>query len=338
MKVISQLIQHFWQRQALTQDQVEYLVNQGFVRATDLPGFVPSAPADKQPSSFKFKKPVPPPHPLEGVEERLRSKGAGRKPRGRSVAASLSEKDLVRSVERLLEARADALESLRRWAEPLGRCGSWVDAAHRVRQTSAARLLDHLNRSLKKNSVPLGTLWTALDIEPLHRLIDAEDARGSAPRAFRAALTNDGPLAAPHVFLLKHEPIAAAKALATAHRRLADTIHRLYESQPKVIATGLANGNHPIVFWSLVLLYNACRKPIDGPMKPRREYALSSWPSQPVWNQAWTQVRSWQPARAQQLLDLCYAAQTTPKTLNPLECQRSMHCPLEWRAPDNEQP
>jgi hypothetical protein len=337
VKVISQLIQHFWQRQALTQDQVEYLVNQGFVRAVDLPGFAPSTPADKQPSSFKFKKPVPPPHPLEGVEEQLRSKSAGRRSRGKSAAVGLSEKDLVRAVECLLDQRAAALESFRRWTEPLGRSDSWIDAAHRVRQTSAARLLDHLGRSLKRNAVPLGTLWNALDVEPLHTLIDAEDVRGSVPRAFRAALTNDGPLAAPHVFLLKHEPIAAAKALAAAHRRLASALHRLHDAQPKTIATALANGNHPVIFWSLVLLYNARRKPIDGPMKPRREYRLPSWPSQPVWNQAWTLVRTWQPAQAQQLLECCYTSQQTSRALNPLECQRSMHCPIEWRAPDNDQ-
>ena len=39
MKVITQLIRHFWQRGALSYDQAEYLLDQGFARMADLPGF-----------------------------------------------------------------------------------------------------------------------------------------------------------------------------------------------------------------------------------------------------------------------------------------------------------
>ena len=38
MRVIEQLVHHFWARGALTRDQAQFLVNHGFARAADLPG------------------------------------------------------------------------------------------------------------------------------------------------------------------------------------------------------------------------------------------------------------------------------------------------------------
>ena len=64
---------------SMSEVQAEYLVSQGFVRAADLPGFNFSVPAEKQPSSFKFKKPMPPAHPQEHVEERLTGRGPTKK-------------------------------------------------------------------------------------------------------------------------------------------------------------------------------------------------------------------------------------------------------------------
>ena len=41
MKVITQLIKHFWERGALLAAEIEYLVRHGFVRVRDLPGYEP---------------------------------------------------------------------------------------------------------------------------------------------------------------------------------------------------------------------------------------------------------------------------------------------------------
>lgn len=333
MKVITQLVQHFWQRNALTADQAEYLVNQGFVRASDLPGFEYAEPSDKQPSSFKFKVPVKPPHPLEGDEEKLRAKGPSKRGRGKAAIKSLSEKDLAKLVEKEFASRAAALESLRRWAVPLGKADTWDEAAVRVRQAADARVLDVLRQSLRRNTIDLKTLWTALDIEPLHQLIDDEEVHVALPRAFRAALTTDGPLAAPHVFLLKHGPIVAAKSLGEAQRRIAAAVFRLNHAEPKTISTALANGNHPVVYWSLVLVYCARRRPMNGPTRLRKEYAVSELPPQPIWNQAWTVARHAEPAAVTALLEQCYPLDKRLESLKPLECELTLHCPLDWRAP-----
>ena len=336
MKVITQLVQHFWQRNALTADQAEYLVNQGFVRATDLPGFEPSTPIETgadQPSSFKFKVPVKPPHPLESDEEKLRAKGPSKRGRGKSAVKSLTEKDLARLVEKELANRSDALERFRRWAAPLGPVGTWDEATVRVRQAADARVFDVLRQSLRRNAIDLRTLWTALDIEPLHQLIDNEDVHVALPRAFRAALTTDGPLAAPHVFLLKHGPIVAAKSLAEAQRRVAAAIFRLNDAEPKTISSALSAGNQPVVYWSLVLVYSARRRPVAGPTKLRKEYAVQELPPQPIWNQAWTAARRAEPAAIPALLERCYPPDKRLESLKPLECELTLHCPLEWRAP-----
>lgn len=336
MKVITQLVQHFWQRNALTADQAEYLVNQGFVRAADLPGFEPSAPAvvgADQPSSFKFKVPVKPPHPLESDEEKLRAKGPSKRGRGKAAAKTLTEKGLARLVEKEFAGRAAALESLRRWATLLGKAATWDEATVRIRQAAEARLFDRLRQSLRGNAIDLKTLWTALDIEPLHRLIDNEEVHVALPRAFRAVLTTDGPLAAPHVFLLKHGPIAAAKSLGEAQRRIAATVFRLHDAEPKTISLALAHGNHPIVYWSLVLVHSARRRPLAGPTRVRREYAVPELPPQPIWNQAWTVARHAEPAAVSSLLEQCYPPDKRLKSLKPLECELTLHCPLDWRAP-----
>src|SRR5205085_2258983 len=44
MRVIEQLVQHFWARGALTRDEALYLVGHGFVREADLPGLVERPP------------------------------------------------------------------------------------------------------------------------------------------------------------------------------------------------------------------------------------------------------------------------------------------------------
>ena len=45
MKVIQQLIGHFWERGALTPEEAHYLVEHGFIRAEELEGYGPWAQA-----------------------------------------------------------------------------------------------------------------------------------------------------------------------------------------------------------------------------------------------------------------------------------------------------
>src|SRR5437870_1095207 len=170
MKVITQLVQHFWSRQALSAAQAEYLVSQGFVRAADLPGFEMSIPSEKQPSSFKFKKPMPP-YAHEHVADQLESRGPSKRQRAgkagalkrgpgtKAARAAHTEKELAKLVEAVFVDRAVALEAFRRWAAPLGPADDWVQAAVHVRQARDDQILDTLAKAIRKKTVALGDLW-----------------------------------------------------------------------------------------------------------------------------------------------------------------------------------
>jgi hypothetical protein len=335
MKVITQLVQHFWSRQALSEAQAEYLVSQGFVRAGDLPGFTYSVPADKQPSSFKFKKPLAPPHPKEHVQEELEGRGPTKKARsGKSKGQPLTEKELVKQVESVYADRAELLERFRRWATALGPAADWVAAAVRMRKAAQSQALAALVQAARKRIVSLSDLWSATDIEPLHALVDSPDLRGPVTRAFRLLLTTDGALPPPYAALLKHDALAAAKNLATAHRRLIGTIGQLHDQHPNVLADALGHGNHPVVFWGLTLLYNARRKPLTAPIRPKREYGPISLPSADVWRQAWTIALALDEPNVAGLLMACFKDHPEPTKRDPRLCQFPFHCPLDWRAPN----
>lgn len=336
MKVITQLVQHFWSRQALSDAQAQYLVSQGFVRAGDLPGFEFTVPVEKDPSSFKFKK--PPYQARRGDSEQDRQdkqadRASPKKGRGKPKGKALDEKELAKSVQAEFDRRVKFLEAFRRWAEPFGKAGDWVGATVKVRQASDADLLDNLAKSIRKQSITLGDLWTALDLEPLHALVDAADVRGNVPRAFRALLTTDRLLPAQYTFLLKQPALEAAKNLATAHRRLCYSLRQLLDGQPKTVATALANAIHPVVFWGMVLLYNARRRPIDAPQQPKKEYEASSLPAATIWRQAWTAALEMDEPAVTQLLIESYKDEQVRKKREPSATARPLLCPLDWRLP-----
>ena len=58
MRVIEQLVQHFWARGALTREEALYLVRHGFVREADLAGLVdqPAEPVAEEESAGASRK------------------------------------------------------------------------------------------------------------------------------------------------------------------------------------------------------------------------------------------------------------------------------------------
>src|SRR5262245_8312339 len=113
MKVITQLIKHFWQRGALTPAEIDYLVQHGFIRSRDLPGYSPppEEPAAAVPP-LSIIGTVSPASPLDSVEDSLvrrRPKRGGRaQPRGRVVEI----KELCARVAAELARRQAALGTL----------------------------------------------------------------------------------------------------------------------------------------------------------------------------------------------------------------------------------
>jgi hypothetical protein len=268
---------------------------------------------------------------LEHVEDQLRARGPSKRGRGKPKGKILSEEDLAKSVAATFEKRGQALESFRRWASPLGQSRDWIDAAVHLRQTTPDRLADLLARSIRKQSVALSELWEALDLETLHAFLDGPDIRGPAPRAFRLLLTTDGPLPAPHTFLLKQPALEAAKSLATAHRRFRTTLLRLYEKEPKLISLALKHNSHPVVFWGLTLLYNSRRKPLGGALRPAREYGPLPLPASPIWRQAWTVALAMDQPAVTALLVASYQNEQDQRKREPQPCTFSFYCPLDWK-------
>jgi hypothetical protein len=107
MKVITQLIRHFWQRGALSPEQAEYLLDQGFARLADLPGYQPPPEADTPAVATAT---IEPPTVLEELGEQLhrpRRRGGGG-PKG----AVPKESDLRLWLNKQFARRSRALSSL----------------------------------------------------------------------------------------------------------------------------------------------------------------------------------------------------------------------------------
>ena len=107
MKVLNQLIQHFWDRGALSLDQAHYLVEHGFVKAADLDNYVPRPPEPEEADAAMAAEPVEVllPDEWDQREEVLVEKPAGKK-RGKA-APKLPEYDLARLRDGVVAALAE---------------------------------------------------------------------------------------------------------------------------------------------------------------------------------------------------------------------------------------
>src|SRR5437016_8219712 len=92
MRVIEQLVQHFWARGAITRDEALYLVKHGFVREGDLPGLVEGEQSPDSSAAPSMSKRELGDHwraledeqarQVEQLEDELTGRNAGSKKRG----------------------------------------------------------------------------------------------------------------------------------------------------------------------------------------------------------------------------------------------------------------
>ena len=184
MKVITQLIRHFWARGALSHEQAEYLLDQGFARLTDLPGFVPVEPVEVPREEVAVLAAQPLELTAEVLERPRRKTG-----RGGPKGVVPEEEDLRIWLRKQFAARARALPSLVRLGECFGPCATWQDGAIRIRQAKPPRLAKRLAESLQARAVGLGNLWRAIDLEPFYTRMEDASLRGPTVRAFRTLLS-----------------------------------------------------------------------------------------------------------------------------------------------------
>src|SRR5262249_41214832 len=115
MKVVTQMIHHFWERGALSAEQVKHLVRHGFVQAEDLAGFNGRAASEAQATEFELE--------LDAIAENLTrsaTKRRGGKSRKRGRVVSLS--GLGDRIRYEFDRRADWWPAVIELAREFGPC------------------------------------------------------------------------------------------------------------------------------------------------------------------------------------------------------------------------
>ncbi|MDX1948152.1 MAG: hypothetical protein SFU86_22370 [Pirellulaceae bacterium] len=332
MKVITQLVKHFWQRGALGSADMEYLLRHGFVRMRDLPGYAPPAEEAPNVDDTWIEHEIEPPGELEQVEEALlrRRRKAGK---GAAKRPAIEIDELRARVRAELARREPALTRLVALAagQPTS---DWRAAAQALRQPSA-RLQEALARALRGGTLTLRDCWLALDMEPFHRLLPDEELRGRAARAYAALLIAHQPgQLGKYAWILQSDEMQALSNLRIGHGLFLGGLGRMYKSNVRVLTRALDRGSDPVMVWSLVLLHNAHRARFD-PRDSRvlREYGPVSRPSDALWQQAWTAALRMDHRRLTEFLVLCYQDGQERADRPTQAMTRDLYCPDGWRLP-----
>src|SRR5205823_7589066 len=111
-----------------------------------------------------------------------------------------------------LEARAAELEAFRDFAARFGAADTWVEAAVAARQAPDDRFAAELAKALRPKAATLRALWDALDVEPLHAVVDDPALHGPVVRAYRLLLTAERAMPGRHGFLLKRPALQAVRS------------------------------------------------------------------------------------------------------------------------------
>lgn len=280
MRVIEQLVHHFWARGALTREDAAFLVKHGFAREADLPGLAPEqAPAD--PLETIIEEALALEHELreeadtsaadvkareaEELEDELVGRNAGsrksggkkKKPTGHDLAPAVAA----------LGAHFAAREPYPALCElgcRLKPCATWRDAARAVSAARPEALETALVGLLAARPRALGELWFWFDLEPLFDWTD--DAENAGPVAdglsklLRAdTLARVGRLGQ----LLKAAEVQSLLDLLPARRAFLNLLPVLYHAHfPKlgqwlVPPAGAAAKGWPALPWAFVIVYNA---------------------------------------------------------------------------------
>ena len=336
MKVITQLIRHFWQRAALTAEEIDYLVRHGFVRQRDLPGYHASASnmAQQEVPSLLFSEPIGPPDALEQYEEQLvrrSSRGQKAKP---SRGKVLEAKDLCQRVKRELRRRSKAMSTLVELADRLQPCDQWQEAAIVLRRAAQKRFDKVLASTLRSSESSLRGVWRAVDIEPFHQLIEDAEVRGPSAQAFVALLVarNRASLGK-YGWLLKYDEMQTVINLRVVHRQLLMALNRLYRHDVRLLTRTLDAGCDAVPFWALVLLHNANRLASARSGSRVREYGLDWLPHEEIWQNAWTEALVMDRRRVTSLLVEFYRDQRDLRRRPQSDYQ--LQCPAGWHVPDD---
>ena len=245
MKVISELIEYFVGRGALSRDQLAQLHRLGFYAEAELEHDEP-----------------PPLHADDLTDEEDRYRIAPvRRPKGKGghapKAANLSEDALQsRLAERLAES-AEALQALHPLARRIDLQVTVDGAPMAIRNASDDELLAALRRSFETRDPPIDRLWDAISDSGYREIA----GQGPVARAYQAILKSDDHTErGQHAWLLRHPNVRRAYNLARAQRRLTAAAGRLYREDPELMRRAIARDYHEIAWLAYLILYNAPRR------------------------------------------------------------------------------
>ena len=351
MRVIEQLVHHFWARGALTREEAQFLVDHGFARECDLPGLVgpereidPEAyePPASDPDEDYFREQAQEAirraadvkaRAAEELEDELVGRNAGsrkaggkkKKPTGHNLAPA------VAALAAHFAAR-EPYPALFELGDRLQPCADWRDAAGAVASARSEALETALVGLLNARPRALGELWFWFDLEPLFDWAEDEENAGPVAEGLSKLMRADtlarvGRLGQ----LLKAAEVQALLDLLPARRAFLNLLPMLYHAHfPKlgqwlVPPSGEAVKCWLSLPWSFVIVYNARQGTADG---PPMGYPLDPNAVSPhLMKQALATALGQAPVAVCGLLaELRDRDDTSPKFA------RKLHCPYTWRV------
>jgi hypothetical protein len=301
VKVLQQLIQHFWMRGVLSDDQAHYLVESGFIRPRDLEDYEPRPEEDRARSSVEqtFPTELFQPDELERTEEELTERQVRRKgERSAPKVPELKVEELAEQLRLALAARSSSLGALCELASRIQPCWEPGEAAILLRQLDEATFNAILLNGIRTRSSLLAELWEAVDLEPFH-VVASSGAKGRVIGAFQAILRATGPEQwGPAGWLLQVAEMQTVTNLLAVRRRMLPALVWLYDHHWNALSRCMQKPARPLRSWrplghGLVLLYNArghaVRQKVPG-------YALNNQSLWEDWHEAWTVAMAFDPA------------------------------------------
>ena len=296
MKVLQQLIQHFWLRGVLAVEQAHYLVESGFIRPGDLENYEPRLQEDEGDSiADRLPTEIYLPDELERTEEELsvrpvRRKGAKTTPK----ATDLTMAELEQQLRAVLAARSSSLPALVELSSHYQPCSDQRAAVVLLRQLDERTFSKVLLDGVRARAGLLAELWDGVDAEPFH-LTAALTARGRVAGAFRVMLRAATPQDwAPAAWLLQVVEVQTITNLLAVRRRLLPGLVGLYDQHRSALARCLQRPARSLRSWrplsyGFALLYNA-RAHVAHQRAPG--YPLGKQLSWDEWREAWTVAMS----------------------------------------------
>jgi hypothetical protein len=352
MRVIEQLVHHFWARGALTRDEALFLVRHGFARADDLAGLTgeaaaPEAVAEERPEREEASRPAEDEDTKARAAEELEDELVGRNAGSRKAGAKKKKPSghnlgpAVAAIAAHLAVR-EPYPALCELGCRLKPCATWRDAAKAVGSASSAALETALVGLLSARPRTLGELWFWFDLEELHSWADDKENAGPVADGLSKLLRAGNPA---HVGrlgqLLKAAEVQALLDLLTARRAFLGLLPVLYHAHfPKlgqwlVPPTGAAARVWPSLPWAFVIVYNARhgstgRPPHGYPVDPKklpfrvvRDALATAFPLAPV------AIRE---LLIQRLRDRPIPVPDESHWEKYLVFDRELYCPFTWRV------